>query len=270
MDKNQINTANPTPYSGINSVLRLFLSRVQRVLGKNFVGLYLHGSLATGDFNIKRSDIDFLVVTAEEVSDQILPALKAMHEGIAASGLDWATKLEGPYISQASLRRFDPAQAKHPWLGADGNFSIQELGIDWIIQLYIIREYGITVAGPNPQALIDPIEPDHLRQAELRTLQEWWLPQLQNPVRLQSSEYQTYAILTMCRALYTLQHGVVVSKPAAAEWTQKALGEPWAGLIELALIWERGMPLDKLDETLDFIRYILRRSEEFKQPTSLT
>jgi hypothetical protein len=44
------------------------------------------------------------------------------------------------------------------------------------------------------------------------------------------SEYQAYAILTMCRALYTLQHGTVVSKSVAARWAQEVLGERWAAL----------------------------------------
>ena len=40
-----------------------------------------------------------------------------------------------------------------------------------------------------------------------------------------SQGYQAYAILSMCRVLYTLEFGTVVSKPAAARWAQGTLDE---------------------------------------------
>ena len=69
----------PTPYPDVNAVLHELLAGVQAILGDHFVGLYLHGSLAIGDFNPHRSDIDFVVVTAGELPDEMLPALEAMH-----------------------------------------------------------------------------------------------------------------------------------------------------------------------------------------------
>jgi hypothetical protein len=124
----------------------------------------------------------------------------------------------------------------------------------------------VVVAGPAPQTLIDPIQPNGLRRAALAILREWWSPQLHDPARLHNSEYQAYAILTMCRALYTLQHGIVVSKPVAARWAQEVLGESWAALIERVLAWRHGAQLDHLNETLDFIRYTLERGQQFEIP----
>ena len=258
----------PTPYPDVNAVLHLLLSSVQTVLGNHFIGMYVHGSLASGDFDPQRSDIDFFVVTADELPDEMLPALEAMHARVAASGLKWAAKLEGSYIPQQALRRYDPSRARHPWLGVDGHFAVEQLGSDWVIQRHIIREQGIVVTGPAPQTLIDPVQPNDLRRAVLGILREWWSPPFPDPARFHSSEYQAYAILTMCRALYTLQYGTVVSKPVAARWAQKALGEPWAALIELALAWRHDAQLDKLNETLDFIRYTLERSQQFEIPTT--
>ncbi len=53
----------PTPYPDVNAVLRLLLEGAQPILGDHFIGLYLYGSLASGDFNPQTSDIDFVVVT---------------------------------------------------------------------------------------------------------------------------------------------------------------------------------------------------------------
>src|SRR5206468_6240914 len=49
--------------------------------------------------------------------------------------------------------------------------------------------------------------------------------------------YRSYAVLTMCRMRYTLQYGVVVSKPMAARWAQAAPDSRWTALIEAALGW---------------------------------
>ncbi len=44
-------STNPTPYPDVNAVLHRLLAEVQAVLGERFVGLYLYGSLAGGDFD---------------------------------------------------------------------------------------------------------------------------------------------------------------------------------------------------------------------------
>jgi predicted nucleotidyltransferase len=41
---------------------------VQDVLGTGFVGAYLQGSFAVGDFD-RHSDVDFIIVIAEELLD---------------------------------------------------------------------------------------------------------------------------------------------------------------------------------------------------------
>ena len=254
---------NPTPYSDVNAILQVLLSSVQTILGNHFIGLYLYGSLASGDFDPQRSDIDFVVVTAAEIPDELLPALKAMHERIAANGSKWAAELEGSYISRPALRRYDPTQARHPHLERGGSLSVEQHDSDWIIQCHILREHGVVLAGPAPHTLIDPVLPNELRQAVLGILREWWATMLHDASSLRHLGYRAYAILTMCRALYTLEHGVIVSKSVAARWAQAALGERWAALIAWALAWPPDAQWDNLNETLDFIRYTLERSQQF-------
>lgn len=252
----------PTTYPEINVVLAQLLVEVRAVLGDRFVGLYLHGSLASGEFNPHRSDIDFVVVTAGELPPETLPALAALHARLRAAGAPWAEKLEGSYLPQAALRRHDPAGAYYPALRVDGSFDVDGHGSDWVLQLEVLREHGVALAGPPPEALIDPAGPDDLRRAARATLREWWAPKLTDPTLLRTREYQAYAVLTMCRALYTLQFGAVAPKPVAAGWAREQLGGRWGGVIDRALAWPHGEQPDGLDETLDLIRFTLERSEE--------
>ena len=53
----------PTPYAEANAAVEALLDGVKETLGEQMVGLYLYGSLASGDFDPQTSDIDFLVVT---------------------------------------------------------------------------------------------------------------------------------------------------------------------------------------------------------------
>ncbi len=259
-------SAHPTPYPDVNAVLREILSEAQTILGDHFIGMVVHGSLAAGDFDPQRSDIDFVVVTADDLPDERLAALEAMHARIAASGSKWATELEGSYIPQPALRRHDPARARHPRIerGTGERLRVQPHDSDWVIQRHILREHGVVMAGPAPHTLIDPIHPDDLRRAVLMLLRGWWAPMIHDPVRLRHTGYQSYAILTLCRMLYTLQQGVVVSKPVAARWAQAALEERWSALIERALVWE--VQRDDVNETQDFIRYTLGRGQQFETP----
>src|SRR5437879_565536 len=73
----------PTPHPKVNALLRELFKSVKGVLGSHFVGMYLDGSLASGDFD-QESDIDFVVVSEHPITDNLFAALAAMHERIAA------------------------------------------------------------------------------------------------------------------------------------------------------------------------------------------
>jgi predicted nucleotidyltransferase len=162
----------PTPYSEVNAALNELLPDVQAILGDQFIGMYLYGSLAYGGFNPQTSDIDFLVVTDGDLPTETFSALKDMHARLFASGLAWSQKLEGAYIPKDDLRRHDPAHAPVPWLGVDGHFALEGLGSDWMLQRWVLREKGIVVAGPLLKSMIDPVSSDDLREAVRASLRE--------------------------------------------------------------------------------------------------
>jgi len=254
--------SHPTPHPEVNDVLRQLLSSVRAVLGDHFLGLYLYGSLATGDFDPSRSDIDFVVATDGELPAEVVSALEEMHARLAAGGSKWAAKLEGSYIPQQSLGRYDPADPPRPQLN-EGRFYLGRHESDWVIQRHVLREHGVAVAGPAVSAFIDLVGPDDLRGAVPGILHEWWEPMLSDPAWLRRGEHQAYAVLTMCRALYTLRHGTITSKSASARWAQEVLGGRRAELVERALNWRPENSRDELDETLDLIRHTIELARQF-------
>lgn len=227
-------------YPEVDALLATLLSSVQRVLGRDFVAMYLYGSLAVGDFDPLHSDIDYVVVTAGELADATFAALRAMHARVAAADSKWVTEIEASYIPQAALLRYDPQNARHPHIdrGPGAQLNWEQHDCDWIIQRYVLHEHGIALAGPPPQNLIDPISSAELRRATLDLLSVWWVPMIDDPQRLYHNGYQAYAVLTMCRILYTLKYGAVVSKPVAARWVRETQEGAWGDLIARASDWD--------------------------------
>jgi hypothetical protein len=250
----------PTPHQDINDVLNLVLYNMQALLGDHLVGLYLGGSLALGDFNPQRSDIDFVAVTVDELPPETIEALEEMHTRLWATGAKWAMKLDGSYVPQQVFRCWTSDHAPCPFVEAD-SFQVTNQG-SAVIQRHIIRQHGVVVAGPSPYTLIDPVGADDLRNALWDMLEKWWRPLLDDPVWIQQSQEQPFAILTMCRALYTLEHGVVASKPVAAQWGQQTIGEQWTKLIKWALAWPYDTQSNHLASTLSLIRYTLNRYKQ--------
>lgn len=247
------------PFPEVAATVQTLLAQVRSILGSQFCGFYLHGSLALGDFAPETSDIDFVVVTDGPLGDEAVAALTAMHARLSAGDSKWGHELEGDYVPQQILRRYDPDSATFPRIERGGRLSVEAHDSAWLIQCHTLRRCGIVLAGPPPHTLLDPIPPDTLRQAVLDLLW-WWEVQLDDTWRVEQDGYQAYAILTMCRILYTMREGTIVSKPVAARWARARLDAPWPDLINRALQWQPGIAMNALSETLDFIASTVREA----------
>ncbi len=245
-----------TPYPDVSEILNLLLANVKEILQSQFVGMYLYGSLSSGDFNPETSDIDFLVITKDSLPEETIAELEMMHHRIWNNGSKWAPKLEGAYIPRGEIRRYNPDHPRCPVVN-EGKFYVGGFGSDWIIQRHVVREMGVVLAGPDPKTLIDPVGPDDIRRAVWNALHEWWFPMLDDPSWLQGHEsnYHGYAVITMCRALHALRYGTIVSKPIAIQWAKENLDSRWHPLIEKAVASQYGKRPDILDDTLEFIRF---------------
>src|SRR5215208_6057450 len=262
-------TIDPTPYPEVNAILQELLEGIQGVLGEHLIGMYLEGSLANGDFD-QDSDIDFVVVTDVDVTEDLFSILQSMHDQIATIDSPWAIQLEGSYLSRQALRRYDPTNDIHPNIERGFGERLKRVGHQevWNVHRHILRERGITIIGPDPKTLTDPITSNDLKRAMLPALSGWATYLLNHPQEIRHRGYQSYIVLTLCRILYTLQFGEVASKLKSANWAKEAIGETWKPLIEDALEGRHAsqMPPDPaaLRQTQDFIEYTLEHSRHVK------
>src|SRR5581483_4838171 len=96
-----------TPFDDLNQLLVELVAGAGEVLGDNFCGAYLQGSFAIGDADA-HSDVDFIVVTEDEVTPEQQAELQALHQRLYALPTSWAQHMEGSYVPRKALRRLDP------------------------------------------------------------------------------------------------------------------------------------------------------------------
>lgn len=254
----------PTSYPELNAVLHELASRAASILGENFVGAYLQGSFAVGDYD-EHSDVDFLVAIQPDLAESQLAALQALHAELFLLPSPWAQHLEGSYFPLELLRRPDPAGTPFWYLDNTATQLARSTHDNTVVVRWVTRERGIVLAGPPPEQLIDPIDADTLRSEIRQTMQIWGQSLLADPDRMSTRWYQSFAVASYCRMLQSLQTATIESKLSGVRWAQTALDPTWADLIQHA--WDERpfpslksrQPADpaKLQRTRAFIQYAL-------------
>ena len=281
----------PTPYGDLNAVLAQLVQGARTLLGDNFVGAYLQGSFAVGDFT-EFSDCDFIVVTARDITPEDLPPFQALHGAIHELPYPyWRTGLEGSYAPAPILRRWSetprdpPGEPRGPEWGDPGTsgsppraypFWYLDHGSMTLVRSehdntqvvrWCLREKGVVLAGPHPRELIDPVPPAALR-AEVRRTMDLVLSLDLQPMHLVA--WQAFWVGLFCRMLHTLATGAVWSKKVSMAWAQETLDPAWRGLIARAAAVRKGdaaqsgAPADpaEVEATRAFARYAVDHADQ--------
>jgi hypothetical protein len=224
----------PTNYSQVNQLVADLLAQMQAILGTKLAGLYLYGSLVTGDYDAEISDVDLLAAVSSDLTDAEFDKLKQMHDGIVAKDNQWDNRIEVAYLSLHGLRTFKTERSPITVISPGEPINTKDAGSDWLMNWYMVQEKGVTLFGVSPETIIEPISKAEFVQCIRQHMASWreWVKDIDH------RKGQSYAILTVCRGLYTCTHGEQVSKVKAAAWAQKQL-PAWSSLIEDALVWRK-------------------------------
>ena len=223
-----------TAYPEVNEVLSEFMRTSQEILGTKLLGIYLYGSLVSGDFDLDISDIDLLAVVSEPVGEEVFGQLHAMNHALARNFPNWEGRIEVAYVSESALKTFRFQKSTIAVISPGEPFHHKEAGNDWLLNWYVVRNEGVTLFGPEPEKFIEPISHEEFLQAVRRQAEDWadWVH------HFRSRPGQAYAILTLCRAAHASATGIRSSKRQAALWAAERFPE-WAPLIEAAVQWRK-------------------------------
>lgn len=246
-----------TPYADINRLLESLLSRMRNIFQERLAGLYLYGSLTTGDFDLESSDVDLLAATSSDVTDTEIEALRAMHRDFAAENPDWDDRVEAAYLSVKALRTFRSERSPIAIISPGEPFHMKDAGKEWLQSWYAVREDSVALFGPPAKTIIAPITLEEFTQC----IRDYTVALGERVKSVQGRKTQAYEILTMCRALYLIRTGGRASKTKAALWAQKELPE-WSRLIQSALAWREAWREEQVDhaathaETIRFVNFV--------------
>jgi predicted nucleotidyltransferase len=251
-----------TSYPDVDKLLYGLRDRIRQILGEKLVGLYLYGSLVTGDFDPGVSDFDLLAATATEIDDEAFDRLQQLHLDFVDTHPAWENRVEIAYLPVEGLRTFRTKESVMAVISPGEPFHRKAAGKEWTINWWLVRERGRTLYGPDPKTLIEPISQQEFLDMVRQHARQWreWVTESR------SRKAQSYARLTLCRALYAAVHGEQPSKRRAARWAQERYPEH-ARLIEEALAWREAEDDSEVDheatypETERFVQFMIDHVE---------
>lgn len=285
----------PTPLPRLNQVLDILLDKIKSQLGDIFLGAYLQGSFATGDFTVY-SDVDVLIVIKEDIENDEINKFQVLHKKMFDELPNpWGQRIELSYAPVDIIREYsktprdpsdfprtsdwrDPSTGVPPtvypfWYLDNGSSSLVRSEHDNTnVVRWVTREEGVILDGPDPKTFINKITQKDLAIGNRDMLQfinqEWATLE-----KLETVMLQTFFVTLCVRCLHTLETGRVASKKVATEWALSNLDKKWKPLINRAWKEWKGSrnnlsnkadPKDS-EKTISLMKYTLEKAEQLSQ-----
>jgi len=210
-----------------NSLLKQISEQYQNMLGKNMVGIYVHGSIAFGCFNWERSDIDFLVVINEPITKQtkikLLKVLTDLSEHAPPKGFEMSVVLR-KYCADFIYPTPYELHFSNDYLDeCDDELKVDP---DLAAHFMVITKVGIVLYGEEISTVFGVVpEADYLDSI---------IKDVEN-AKEDIVNYPVYIILNLCRVLAFIKEGLVLSKMQGGQWAMVNFPEKYLSLIKSAL-----------------------------------
>jgi hypothetical protein len=212
------------------------------ILGGNLVGLYVYGSVLAPEFDSTRSDVDCIAVMERPLDDT---EFSRLDDWLADAGkLDqWVTRMQMSFLIQETVRSEDSHACLFQFgelrrTGSDGNPII------WMD----CCQRGGTLWGAAPESFVTEITPEMFHKAMVREvgyLREGLCVEKDCMWRDKLS-YRVYAVLTLCRILYSAHTGKLASKTSAGRWALDHVHNDWRELVHQGLDGDEAGGLERL------------------------
>lgn len=218
-----------------DTLLKALVEAAKGAFGANLTGVYLHGSLAMGCFNPKKSDIDLLVVVetmpgrGERLA--LLSRLVELNKLALAKGIELSV-LERPACDPFRhpcpyVFHFSPAHL--PAIQADPVAYVEAMvGTDRDLAAHctVLRQHGKALWGPPIPEVFGAVTAEDYGDSILFDLSGAQEDMGRSPVD---------TILNLCRALAFFRQGLCLSKAQGGQWALDHLVPAYRDLIGEAL-----------------------------------
>jgi len=189
--------------------IALLLDRLRDALLAHggLVGVYLYGSLVTGDFSPARSDIDVLVTLEREPDEAALGELRELHAALASSA-DPAGRLHCLYVCAQDAA--DPGRLRAYWYGTRMT--------QWQVKVLTQAELaaaGVALYGPWPPPGLGPVAVADLQAAVRDEITGYWRRIARQRRPWLQDTWVDFGLITLPRAEAVLTTGDLITKSEA-------------------------------------------------------
>lgn len=192
------------------------------------IGVYLYGSVVSGDYRPGVSDVDVVVLHRNDPDDELRRNLAAAHQRPGRhAGFD---RLDVSFVPLRLVGTYGDDTL--PYL-RDGRFHGAGGGDLNMVTWRSLRERGVALRGVPPAEVVPPVSCGDL--AENMRVNLAFLAGRMPAYVAMGVEETVFGILSICRVLYTLRTGDLIGKIAAARWALDNTEPRWRPLIQLAL-----------------------------------
>ena len=186
-------------------VLERFVSEIQ--LAVPVVAVWAHGSLALGDFQPGRSDLDLIAIVESALNDEQRDRLTGIHQRLLDEE-PAAAELHCSYMVRTALSE---AETRHvTW----AHSVLFERPVTPVTRRELLGG-GLILHGPTPTELLPPLVPGQLEAFIRRDLAEYWLPATRKRRRWMQDIWVDLGLLVLARATVTLRDGRLITKGEA-------------------------------------------------------
>ncbi|MEW9554016.1 nucleotidyltransferase domain-containing protein [Nonomuraea sp. NPDC050783] len=200
-------------HAATDRLLRGFLEAVEPAVP--LVALWAHGSLATGDYQPGRSDLDLIAVVDEPVTMEQWRRIKAVHRGL---DLPLADKLHCSYLPRQELA--DPSAEHVTW----AHERIFRRPVTPVTRREL-HNGALELYGPPPAGLLPPVSDAELAEFVRADLRDFWLVMTRGRRRWLRDIWVDLGTVTVARATVTLADGRLITKREALD-VLAGLGAP--------------------------------------------
>ncbi|MEQ4725317.1 nucleotidyltransferase domain-containing protein [Nonomuraea sp. B19D2] len=192
-------------HAATERLLSDFLQGIEPIVP--LVALWAHGSLAAGDYQPGRSDLDLIAVVDTPVTMEQWRRIKAAHRALdrpLAAGL---------HCSYMARQELADHSAEHVTWAHEEIFRRPVTAItrrelhDGALQLY----------GPPPAGLLPPVSDEEVAEFVRTDLRDFWLVKTRGRRRWLRDIWVDLGMLTVARATVTLREGRLISKREALD-----------------------------------------------------
>jgi predicted nucleotidyltransferase len=199
----------------VNTLVARFLGELRETVP--LTALWAHGSLALGDFQPGRSDLDLIAVAESPVTPAQRTALGALHARLDAEE-PLAATLHCSYLAPDALG--DPALSHLTW----AHRELKSRPVTEVSRREL-HTGDLSLFGPSPRALLPAVSDAELAAFIRTDLRTFWLPATAKPVRWLQDVWVDLGLLTVARATVTLTDGRLITKGEALD-VLATLGAP--------------------------------------------